>query len=228
MCYRVAYNFDEVEARSNPDLKIDRTLAEFGPKYNVSISSDIPVIVPGSRMLDVYQWGLIPHWAKDRKISNNLANARAESLEEKPSFKEIFKTKRCLVLVSGFFEWDKNKQPYYVQVKNRKIIAFAGLFDEWSDEKNKIIKSCTIITTEPNNQIKEIHNRMPVILDPKDYEPWLKEKDLVIVKGLLKPYKNDLVISSVTRKMNSVFYQNKDSIDPIKQKSDEGDQKKLF
>jgi putative SOS response-associated peptidase YedK len=216
MCYRVARDFDDVEAKNIKEFEISGILASFNKKYNVSITSDMPVIIPGSRILDLYRWGLIPHFVKDKAIGAKLANARSETIDIKPMFKDSFKTKRCLVLASGFFEWDKNKKPYHLQVKDQKIFAFAGLYDVWKDVDGKIIKSCTIITTEPNKTIKKIHDRMPVILQSRDYETWLKGNDLDKVKKLLVPYEQELIISPVTNKMNSVKYQESDSIKPVK------------
>ncbi|MFA5856067.1 MAG: SOS response-associated peptidase [Candidatus Pacearchaeota archaeon] len=221
MCYRVARDFSDVDVKKDKKFKVDRVLEEFLPKYNVSPSQGIPVIIPGSRILDVYRWGLIPHWAKNMNASDKLANARSESLKEKPSFRESFKKKRCLVLASGFYEWDKNKQPHYIQVKEEKIFAFAGLYEDFKDEDSKSIKSCTIITCEPNNFMKKIHDRMPVILYSKDYEKWLKGSNLEEINSLLVPFDDKLMKEyEVTKKMNSSRYESPDVIERLNSKKE--------
>lgn len=199
MCYQVRTDFSDIDVIKIKEFAITKVEHEFQPRLNVFPKQTIPVIIPGSRILDLYRWGLIPSWAKDIKIGNKLANARAETLIEKPSFRDSFIKRRCLVLASGFYEWDKNKHQYLIQLKSQKIFAFAGLWSHWKDEKNNIIKSCTIITCEPNKEIQKIHNRMPVILDPEDYDKWLTEKSLKELKSLLKPYKNKLIIEELQK-----------------------------
>jgi putative SOS response-associated peptidase YedK len=217
MCYRVARDFSDVDVKKDKKFAIDRVLTEFLPKYNVSPTQGIPVIIPGSRILDMYRWGLIPHWARDTKVSDKLANARSETLKEKPSFRESFKKKRCLVLASGFYEWNNKKQPHFIQIKGEKIFAFAGLYEEFKDEETKKIKSCTIITCEPNKFMKKLHDRMPVILYSKDYEKWLKSEDLDEVSLLLVPFDDKLMKEhEVTKKMNSSRYESPEIIEPLK------------
>jgi len=194
MCYQVRTDFSDIDVRNIKEFAITKVEQEFQPRLNVFPRQLIPVIVPPSRILDLYRWGLIPAWAKDIKIGDKLANARAETLIEKPSFRESFLSKRCLVLASGFYEWDKKKHQYFIQLKSQKIFAFAGLWNQWKDEKNSIIKSCTIITCEPNESIGKIHNRMPAILNPQEYDKWLNSNTLKELKSLLIPYKNEIII----------------------------------
>lgn len=166
------------------------------PNYNVSPSFVMPVITKNSpKRIQFIKWGLIPSWAKDPSIGNKLINARAESILEKPSFKNSFKNKRCLVPATGFYEWKKDentKIPYYFKPKDDSIFSFAGLYDVWVDAEGKDILSYTIITTEPNEMMKPIHNRMPVILRIEDEDKWLdlNSKYLELI-DLLKPSESE-------------------------------------
>jgi len=166
------------------------------PRYNIAPRQPIAV-VPNTekRNLDYFSWGLIPFWAKDPKIGSRMINARSETLAEKPSFKAPYKYRRCLILTSGFYEWQKqpeskSKVPHYIRLKSKKPFAFAGLWDRWSAPDGSEILSATIITTEPNEFIKPIHNRMPVILHPSAYETWLVpgEKSPAELDHFLVPY----------------------------------------
>jgi putative SOS response-associated peptidase YedK len=147
------------------------------------------------RKLDILRWGLVPFWAKDLKIGNRLINARAETVSKKPAFRASFRQKRCLIPADGFYEWkhlEKRKQPYFVRLRDRGLLAFAALWDHWKGPEHEIIESCTIITTDSNELIRPIHERMPVILGPSDYDLWLdlsvREKDL---QQLLRPFPSD-------------------------------------
>jgi putative SOS response-associated peptidase YedK len=151
----------------------------FAPRFNIAPSQPILAIPNDGRNAgDFFAWGLIPMWAKDPSIGNRLINARGETLAEKPSFRGSFKYKRCLILADGFYEWmavpgKKTKTPYYIHMKDRQPFAFAGLWDSWESPDGSSIKTCTIITTEPNELMAPIHNRMPVILHPRDHAKWL-------------------------------------------------------
>ncbi len=149
------------------------------PRYNIAPSQPIAVVPnTGDYRLDHFVWGMITFWAKDPKIGNRMINARSETLAEKPSFKAPYKYRRCLILTSGFYEWQKqagskSKLPHFIRLKHGKPFAFAGLWDRWNAPDGSEILSTTIITTQPNDFIKPIHNRMPVILPPSAYERWL-------------------------------------------------------
>jgi len=153
--------------------------ASFAPRFNIAPTQPVLAIPnDGKHQADFFIWGLIPSWAKDPVIGNRLINARAETLAEKPSFRGGFKYKRCLILADGFYEWKaqpgtKTKVPHFIHKKDRKPFAFAGLWDNWNSPDGSAVKSCTIITTEPNELMAGLHNRMPVILQPADYEQWL-------------------------------------------------------
>lgn len=170
--------------------------SNFAPRFNVAPSQPILAIPnDGENTADFFTWGLIPMWAKDPAMGNRLINARAETLAEKPSFRGSLKYKRCLILADGFYEWKstgsrKTKIPYFIHMKDRKPFAFAGLWDTWNSPDGSLIKSCTIITTEPNDLVALVHNRMPAILHPRDYDKWLDPSPQTPenVQPLLQPF----------------------------------------
>jgi putative SOS response-associated peptidase YedK len=174
---------------SNPNL--------LQPRFNIAPSQMIDVVFEPEtkRILAQLKWGLVPHWAKDSEIGNRMINARAETITEKPSFREAFKSRRCIVPASGFYEWQKvergAKQPFYFYLKEKEVFGFAGLWESWRDKTTgEELETCTIITTEANEVLKQVHERMPVILKAKDYDEWLnpKEKDTDRLQKLLAPY----------------------------------------
>jgi len=146
-----------------------------------------------SRELTYFHWGLIPRWAKDPAIGSRMINARSETAAEKPSFRSAFKYRRCLVPTDGFYEWQKvngRKQPVRIQVEDGGIFAIAGLWEHWISQDGSEIESCTLLTTEPNDTMRPIHNRMPVILPPDDFDLWLDPavQKADQVQHLLRPY----------------------------------------
>lgn len=167
-----------------------------GPRYNIAPSQPVAVIPnDGKNQLDFFLWGLIPSWAKDPAIGNQMINARAETLAEKPSFRTAFRRRRCLIPASGFFEWKqepgrKTKTPMYIQLKTGKPFALAGLWERWDSPDGSTIFSCTIVTTQPNELMQTIHNRMPVILPAQAYSLWLDPAEPPASKltELLQPY----------------------------------------
>lgn len=192
-------------------------------RYNISPNQPVPIVFQESpNKIEEMIWGLIPHWAKDPKIGNELINARAESLLEKPAFRESFYKRRCLIPADGFYEWKKEgkeKIPYYIKLKNSSLFAFAGLYDIWENEKGEKIKTFTIITTEPNDLLKEIHNRMPVILKREDEKVWInkEEKNIEKLLSLLKPYPaEDMEAYPVSKKVNNPTNDSEDLITPVK------------
>ena len=174
---------------------------QFAPRFNIAPTQPVLVIPNDDQnTADFFVWGLIPIWAKDPSIGNRMINARAETLEEKPAFRGSLKYKRCLVLADGFYEWKasegkKTKTPFFIHMKDRKPFAFAGLWDSWNSPDGSLVRSCTIITTEPNELTRIIHNRMPVILHPRDYARWLDPSPQTPdqLKPLLKPFPADLM-----------------------------------
>jgi putative SOS response-associated peptidase YedK len=174
---------------------------KFAPRFNIAPTQPVLAIPNDDQnTADFFVWGLIPMWAKDPTIGNRLINARGETLEEKPAFRGSLKHKRCLILADGFYEWkgspgQKTKTPFFIHMMNRKPFAFAGLWDSWNSPDGSQVKSCTIITTAPNELMNIIHNRMPVILHPRDYARWLDPSPQTPdqLKPLLKPFPADMM-----------------------------------
>jgi len=173
---------------------------DFQPSFNIAPSQQ-SVVVLGGRDNSVFrtmQWGLIPSWAKDARISSRLINARAETAFEKPTFRMPFKKRRCIVPASGFFEWKKTpggRTPYYITSARADVLAFAGLWDRWEPDRNTVVDTFTILTTTAAEGIAPIHDRMPVILDQKGRQAWMntpvKEAETLI--PLLVPCENTLL-----------------------------------
>src|SRR5713226_7362206 len=147
------------------------------PRYNIAPTQEVVTILSnGSAHMEWLQWGLIPSWAKQESIGSKMINARAETLAEKPSFKGLLRSKRCLIIADGFYEWRQengSKTPMYITLKDGKPFAFAGLWDLWKSPDGEQIRSCTIITTETNELVATIHNRIPAILSADAREHWL-------------------------------------------------------
>jgi putative SOS response-associated peptidase YedK len=171
------------------------TTPSWQPRYNIAPTQDVPTVLyvpdqPG-RQFKLLRWGLIPGWSKDLSIGYKLINARAETLTEKPAFRSAFKRHRCLILADGFYEWQRlngKKQPYYFRLANEQPFAFAGLWERWQKDETTI-ESCTIITTQANALLRPVHDRMPVVLEPETYDPWLDPSTSTEqLQSLLRPY----------------------------------------
>jgi putative SOS response-associated peptidase YedK len=183
-------------------------LPSFTPRYNVAPTQQLPVVVHGNaRRLAVMRWGLIPRWAKDGAIGTKMINARAETLTEKPSFRPLLRTRRCLVPASGFYEWDlATRTPHHIHVMDASVFAFAGLYDVWRDHEGHEVPTYAIITTTPNALVAPIHDRMLVILRPEDEDAWLDpdEAELRALPALLRPYPAEAMADyPVARAVNS-------------------------
>ncbi len=189
-------------------FKIEKISREYKLRFNIAPTQNVPVVISiqDKKQLDTMRWGLIPSWAKEEKIGNRMINARAETIEEKPSFKSSFKTKRCLVPTDGFIEWKSNggkKIPQYIQMESHALFAFAGLWSEWN-KGSTILRTFTIITTEANTTLKSIHPRMPVIISPESYSYWLSSTTPSLsLKQLLKPFGQGLKYFPVSNLINS-------------------------
>ncbi|MDV2686497.1 SOS response-associated peptidase [Alkalihalophilus lindianensis] len=180
------------------EVQLDIKLEDYEPRFNIAPSQPVlSVISDGEKKKAGYlKWGLVPVWAKDPKIGYKMINARGETVDEKPAFKRLLKRRRCVIVADGFYEWkrtEKTKQPYRITV-NDQLFTFAGLWDRWTSDDEEIV-SCTILTTAPNECMKNIHDRMPVILGDADREVWLDPsiEDKEIVKDLIKPYSAQLM-----------------------------------
>ncbi len=147
---------------------------DYAPRYNIAPSAQV-LIVRGVEAATV-RWGLVPRWAKDPSIGVKMKNARAESVAEKPSFREAYRKRRCLIPANGFYEWKPeggHKQPYYIYPSGGALFAFAGLWEQWND-----LQTCTVITTEANEKMAAVADRMPVIVSPGEYSAWLRGDEI--------------------------------------------------
>ena len=183
---------------ANPELietyfELDHPAPPFQTSYNIPPASDVPVVwqMPDDgRACSIMHWGLIPHWAKTSTSKYKMINAKAETLAEKPAFKKAYQQRRCLIPTTGFYEWHataQGKQPYFIGLKDHGLFAFAGLWEYWEGEHT--INSFTIITTVANHQLAEIHERMPVIIEPENFSRWLnpENQDTDKLNALLLP-----------------------------------------
>lgn len=192
MCGRFALADDGTAVTQQFELPAGVNLA---PRYNIAPTQPVAAVrlnQHGQRELTHFYWGLVPSWAKDMSMASRLINARAETVLEKPSFKNGFKRRRCLVPMSGFYEWrkeGKQKQPVYIHPAEADLFAVAGLWEMWQSPDGETLQSCTLLTTSPNELMATIHDRMPVILSPADYELWLDPASpLPAVQQLLQSY----------------------------------------
>ena len=163
-------------------------------RYNIAPSQQIATIFESSkdgRAFGWKKWGLVPSWSMDSTVGGRLFNARSETAAEKPSFRAAWKRRRCLVVADGFYEWttrDRGHQPYHFSAHAGSLLGLAGLFEEWHGEGGEVVESCTVLTTDANEDVEGIHHRMPVILDPARFEPWLDPtSDLALLKTMMVP-----------------------------------------
>jgi putative SOS response-associated peptidase YedK len=211
MCGRFTLKADIETIAKVFHVKPALAVAEITPRYNIAPTQEVVSILSnGASHLEPLRWGLFPSWAKDEAIGNKMINARAETLAEKPSFKRLLRSKRCLVVADGFYEWrkeagSKTKTPMYITLKGDQPFAFAGLWDLWNSPDGQQIRSCTIITTQPNALMESIHDRMPVILSPDASEQWLDTSlhDEHALSSLLVPYPaEEMTARAVSRLVN--------------------------
>jgi len=198
--------------------------AQSAPRFNVAPTQPILAVANDSQnAADFFVWGLIPTWAKDPEIGSRLINARAETLAEKPSFRGSYKYKRCLIFADGFYEWKtepgtKTKTPYFIRLASGQPFAFAGLWDAWNSPDGSLVKSATIITTEPNSLMAALHNRMPVILPAESYTQWLDPapQKPETLQSLLKPFEADQMSAHpVSTMVNSPANDRPELIQPV-------------
>ena len=188
-------------------FKAEQGTLDFTPSYNIAPTQTIPVVLEqgGERLLNLAKWGLLPSWVKEPDaFKASMFNARSESAAEKASFKGPLRYKRAVIPASGFYEWKRSgtrKTPYYIQLSDGEPIGFAGLYDVWRDE----LLSCTILTTTPNDLMATLHDRMPVILSPSDYDRWLDPgvTDPDEVHDLLRPYPGEMHAHPVSSAVNN-------------------------
>ena len=231
MCGRYTLFIDESDLEDRFDARFEEP---FSPRYNAAPGQRLPVVTndePGSfRHLE---WGLIPSWADDH--ADGLINARAETVARKPSFRDAYERRRCLVPANGFYEWvdegDDGKRPYRIALADDRPFAMAGLWDRWEPEiaqtgldsfgggssdvgePTNVRETFTILTTEPNDLVSELHDRMPVVLDPGDETPWLEGADS---PELFEPYPSDpLQAYPVSRAVNDPSNDDSSLVRPV-------------
>src|SRR6266849_4679541 len=180
------------------------------PHYNAAPTQNLPILLnQGERQIQMLRWGLIPSWAKDDSTGYKMINARAETIGEKPAYRTALRKRRCLVLADGFYEWKKTsngKTPMRFTLKSGEPFAFAGLWETWKNPEDEWVRTFTIITGEPNDIVKPVHDRMPMMLLPEDEKSWLDdEAGETIWRDLLRPYPADLMKAyTVSKRVNDV------------------------
>jgi putative SOS response-associated peptidase YedK len=185
---------------------------ELPERFNIAPTQEVPAVLTdkaGKRRLKMLRWGLVPHWAKDISMGQRLINAKSETVEEKPAFKQAFAKRRCLIPTDGFYEWKEipeiqsdlfgnptpvkgkaRKQPYHITLAEGGLFAFAGLWEFWKGDDGEDLLSCSILTCEPNELVAELHDRMPVIVAPEDFDLWLDRSvsDVGPLRPILQPF----------------------------------------
>ena len=200
------------------------------PRYNIAPSQDVLAVRQARdgprRELVPLRWGLVPAWAKDRTIANRLVNARAESLTEKPAFRDAFRDRRCLLVADGFYEWHGKpgtRRPFYYRLADAGVFAMAALWERWipparSRGSGQVapLESCTIVTTEANSLVRLVHDRMPLILRPRDHQRWLAARRPEELRDLLRPFPDDGLVSyAVSSHVNDANNDDPLCIEPV-------------
>lgn len=229
MCGRFFQDLDEAEARAYFEIDVSNVVEQglAAARYNVGPGQSIWTVRTHprtqERSLDALHWGLIPHFARDRKVGYRMINARAETIDRTPSYRNAFAKRRCLVVASGFYEWrseGKRKQPFAIAPPDgdRAPLAFAGIWENWKDEQTgEWVRSVSIVTTEANDTLRDLHDRMPVILPPASFARWLGEEpaEPAELKALLRPSDRQLVLWPVDPRMNRVEVEGRDILTPV-------------
>ena len=195
MCGRYRLTAKERYLRDHFGLEGD---VSWEPRWNIAPTQKVPIIrqyrKEPKRSFGLVRWGLIPSWAKDEKTGLKAINAMSETASDKPTFRDAMRHRRCLVAADGFYEWKKvgtkEKQPYCFAMIDDSTFAFAGLWERWRNPAGEFVETCTILTTKPNSLVSDVHDRMPVILKPDDYELWLDPgcADVAAIADCLKPF----------------------------------------
>src|SRR6476619_2617197 len=232
MCGRVRLSSDVSEIKLVFSIPPHRPTPNFPPSWNVAPTDLLRVVrydrKAGERSLDLLRWGLVPYWAKDMKVGFANINAKAEGIETRPAFREAFQRRRCLVPVDNFYEWAKTfyewaktptgKQPYVIALADRRLMALAGLWENWRSPAGEWVRSFAIITTTPNELCAELHNRMPVVLKPEGWPVWLGEEpaDESRLKALLAPFPSEeMTCWPVSARVGNVKNNDSSVIEPI-------------
>lgn len=220
MCGRFARKTKADEIKKA--FKIDALKADLDPSFNIAPTQSVLTVVQspkGTRGLVSMKWGLVPFWAKDPSGAAKMINARSETAHEKPSFREPFKKRRCLIVANGFYEWKRgSKQPVFIHPDDQEVFGFAGLYDFWRAPEDQRLDTCTILTTAANPKIAEIHERMPVILRPEQFDIWLDHSvtDAEVLQSLLQPYSAERTnVYRVTPEVNKVGFNTPEAMQPL-------------
>jgi putative SOS response-associated peptidase YedK len=222
MCgrYTLAVQLDMIQDR----FLLKESIPAFTPRYNIAPTQMAPVITESAsgRRLELMRWGLVPAWAKDQTIGNKLINARGETVAEKPSFRKSLQSRRCIVPSDGFYEWKKlpdgkSKIPIRLTVGQGDLFGFAGLWDSWKAPDGSELRTFTIITTEPNQAVASIHNRMPVILSKENEKRWLDPTitQPQLLLPLLVPYQGEMRTFEVSKAVNIPSNDSPSLIEPV-------------
>lgn len=223
MCGRYTLT-DTAKLATRFGVKVTKKVA---PSYNVAPGQFMPVVRAAaddsSEDMDVMKWGLVPSWAKDPNIGYKMINARSETVFEKPAWRSAIVRRRCLVPATGFYEWKRDgtakKQPYYIRLKRTELFAFAGIWESWHEPDGSSLHSYSILTTSPNKEMSELHDRMPVILHKDEEDAWLHEDDRGFIEQVLQPYEDGaLELVPVSKDVNVVKNNDGHLILPINSK----------
>lgn len=201
MCGRFSLSVPVEDLAELFGFGIDDLLA---PRFNIAPTQPVAVVrnnEAGRREFTLLHWGLVPSWSKAPGIAAKLTNARSETVTEKPSFRNAFRRRRCLIPTSGFYEWqskEKKKVPYYIRMKDGRPFAMGGLWEHWQSPEGSELESCAILTTGPNDLMRPIHDRMPVIVSTENFDRWLDtpEREADSLKTLFEPFDSDQMIAT--------------------------------
>ncbi|NMF96171.1 SOS response-associated peptidase [Aromatoleum toluolicum] len=225
MCGRYALYGPVSRVREQFAAELDQEVLDFKARYNAAPQQLLPVVrqrPTGERIVHLLRWGLIPSWSKDADIASKLINARSETVGQKPSFRAAYKSRRCLVPASGFYEWKPatgggRKQPFFIHPADDTLFAFAGLWERWARPDGEALDTFTILTTDANDVMRELHDRMPVIVPPADYGLWLsKETPPELLHRLLAPCAPDQIrMHAVSPLVGNVRNEDADLVTPL-------------
>jgi len=223
MCGRYSLAWDTEELARH--FAVTVAMPTLTPRYNIAPQQHAPVVFDdaegGERRVALFRWGLVPFWADDPSIGNRMVNARGESVAVKPAYRAAARYRRCLVPAGGFYEWREvggKKQPFYFVPREERPIAFAGLYERWEGDAGEVVDSYTVITTDANATLAPIHDRMPVIVEPANYDRWLdpETRNVEDVRELLRPAPDDLLEArAVSRRVNRATEDDAQLIEPI-------------
>ena len=232
MCGRLALHTIPSQF-ANLFSSLDFSKARLG--YNVCPTQSLSALrlsAAGSNLeLTNFRWGLVPAWADDLSVGARMINARCETVDQKPSFRSAFQSRRCVILANGFYEWKKvsprSKQPFYIHRRDKQLMCFAGLWESWQKAETEAVQTTTVLTTQANELLSPLHHRMPVMLDQNSLDDWLRPDAKFDTASLFAPWPaDDLKLHRVSAAMNKPNYNQPDCIEPID--DDHREQKELF